>query len=643
MQTASELIASCMPCLIPPPLLTVSQWADEFRYVSRRVSPEPGRWRTDRTPYLQEIMDCFNNPQVETIVFRKPARIGGTEALLNAIGYYIDYDPSPILYVQQTDGLAERFSKKILQPTIEETPALAAKVDEARAGKAGSTILEKAFPGGDLIISGAKSHTNFRMVHRRIIICDDIDGYDADIGGEGDPVYLAIERAANAPDKKIFLTSSPSISGSSRIDLAMQDTDQRFFKVPCLRCGTMQVLDWSDPKKLPARLRWPSDRYHQAWFECESCNGEMKHHEKMEMLRSGSWEATRPFTNSAGFDGLSQLYSPFVSWAAIIDKWFKASKDSATLKVFCNTVAGQSWEEDAVEMVPEQQLHARRETYKAPVPMGGCIITAGVDVQGDRLECEITAWGRGEESWSVAYIILWGDTFKPAVWNDLDAVLQEQYQHESGIMLRISCVSIDSGYATDHVHNFVKPRQARNVFAVKGDKGAMGHPLVNNPSTKNKKKIVPFIVGTYTAKSSVAARLSIVTSGPGCCHWPLLEAQGDQDPGVDQYGLEYFAQLTGEKKYKTMYRGMATYYWKKTRPRNEALDCRVYSYAALGILYNRGFKLERHCREMERRYEEAIGEKKPESKPVGKPAETQLKPRKQRTAGGFVSGFKRGR
>lgn len=607
MQTGAELITERLSCLIPPPELTVSQWADEFRYVSRRVSPEPGQWRTDRTPYLREIMDCFNEPRVETIVFRKPARIGGTEAILNALGFYIDYDPSPILYVQQTDGLAERFSKKILQPTIEETPALAAKVAEAQAGKSGSTILEKAFPGGDLIISGAKSHTNFRMIHRRVIICDDIDGYDADIGGEGDPVYLAIERAANAPDKKIFLTSSPSIAGSSRIDLAMQDTDQRFYKVPCLRCGTLQVLDWSDPKKLPSRLRWPGDKFHQAWFECESCNGEMKHHEKMQMLQAGSWEPTRPFTNAAGFDGLSQLYSPFVPWSAIIDKWFKASKDSATLKVFCNTVAGQSWEEDAVEMVPEQTLHARRETYPAAAPMGVTIITAGVDVQGDRLEVEIVGWGRGEESWSLAYIILWGDTFKPQVWNDLDTAIQEQYQHESGVMLRVSCVSIDSGFATDHVHRFVQPRQARNIYAVKGDKGAMGHPLVNNPSTKNKKKIVPFIVGTYTAKSSIAARLAAESrTGPGCCHWPLLDAAGDQDPGVAQYGLEYFSQLTAEKKYKTMYRGLATYYWKKTRPRNEALDCRVYAYAALGILYNRNFKLEQHCRVMEKHYSSAI-------------------------------------
>lgn len=640
MQSALDLIASCLPCLVPPPLMTVSPWADEFRYVSRRVSPEPGRWRTDRTPYLREIMDSFNDSSVETIVFRKPARIGGTEAILNAIGFYIHYDPSPILYVQQTDGLAERFSKKILQPTIKETPVLAALVDEARAGKAGSTILEKAFPGGDLIIAGAKSHTNFRMIHRRVIICDDIDGYDADIGGEGDPVYLAIERAANAPDKKIFLTSSPSIAGSSRIDLAMQDTDQRFYKVPCLRCGTMQVLDWSDPKKLPSRLRWPGDHFNRAWFECESCNGEMKHHEKMEMLQAGCWEATKPFTNAAGFDGLSQLYSPFVPWAAIIDKWFKASKDSATLKVFCNTVAGQSWEEDAVEQVPEQQLHARRERYAAAVPMGGCILTAGVDVQGDRLEVEIVAWGRGEESWSLAYIIIWGDTFKPAVWGDLDVVLQEQYQHESGIMLRVSCVAIDSGFGTDHVHNFVKPRQARNIYAIKGDKGAMGHPLVNNPSTKNRKKIVPFIVGTYTAKSSIAARLAIVTSAPGCCHWPLLDSPGDQDPGVAQYGMEYFSQLTAEKKYKTMYRGLATYYWKKTRPRNEALDCRVYAYAALGILYNRNFKLERHCKVMEKHFEEARAEQVQPEKPLVKEIEIQKKPRKQRTPGGFVSGFR---
>jgi phage terminase large subunit GpA-like protein len=210
-------------------------------------------------------------------------------------------------------------------------------------------------------------------------------------------------------------------------------------------------------------------------------------------------------------------------------------------------------------------------------------------------------------------------------------------------MLRISCTAIDSGYATDQVHAFVRPRQNRNIYAVKGDKGAMGHPLVNNPSTKNKKKIVPFIVGTYTAKSTIAARLANeLRTGPGCCHWPLLDAVGDQDPGVAQYGMEYFSQLTAEKKYKTMYRGLATYYWKKTRPRNEALDTRVYAYAALGILYNRGFKLERHCREMEKKYEEAIGERLPEVK-----ASDPVPEQKQRTApirqkkGGFVNGWKK--
>lgn len=365
----------------------------------------------------------------------------------------------------------------------------------------------------------------------------------------------------------------------------------------------------------------------------------MKHHEKMDMLRAGQWEPTRPFTNAAGFDGLSQLYSPFVSWASIIDKWFKAAKDSATLKVFCNTVAGQSWEEEAAEQVPEQQLMARRETYAAPVPMGGCIITAGVDVQGDRLEIEIVAWGRGEESWSVDYLIIWGDTFKPFVWEELDHQLAEQYRHESGLMLRVSCVAIDSGYNTDHVHNFVKPRQVRNIYAVKGDRGEMGKPLVNNPSTKNKKKIVPFIVGTYTAKSSIAARLAIPVSGPGCCHWPLVEPEPGQDAAAVRYGLEYFSQLTAEKKYKTVYRGLATYHWKKIRPRNEALDCRVYAYAALGILYNRGFRLEKHCIEMERRFAEVEQENRPEPKeplPQAKKTSSAVK----RRSGNFVGGWK---
>ena len=614
--TAHDIISACIPAIIPPPRLRCSQWAGggdgeaARRYVSSRVSPESGWWNNDRVPFLVEPMNTFTNPRVWMSVWRKPARMGATEVMLNIIGCAVDNDPCGIFYVQQTDGLAERFSKKILTPTIEETPALAACFAERKSRTSDNTILEKSFPGGDIIIVGANSHANFRMISRRVVICDDIDGYPEDVGGEGDPVDLAITRADNDPNKFIFLASSPSLKGSSRIDLALESSDRRRYHVPCPRCGREIELLWNDdPKKAPKWLKWPAHRTWQAWYECPLCNGEIRHNEKQEMLKHGRWIAQGQFSGIAGFDGPNKLYSPFMSWGNVIDKYLKATGDTQTHKVFVNTDLGESWEEVTVEELPTtEKLFARRETYPetvttggelvVQVPMRGMLLTAGADIQGDRIEVEIVAWGRGEECWSIDYRILWGDVFQPKVWQDLDELLRDQWQHESGAMLRIMCACIDSGYATDQVYGFVRSngRQFRNIYAIKGDKENMGVPLVDQPSTKNKKKVILFHVGTYTAKDTIASRLMIEADGPGKMHWP------NNIPA--KYELGYFGQLTAEKKFEKVIKGRKHYEWRKphSNSRNEALDVRVYNHAALGILYNRGFKLERHCIEMEKRF-----------------------------------------
>lgn len=607
---ARDIIQESVLCLVPPPDLLVSDWADERRWVSSRVSSAAGKWSTARTPWTREPMNCFSDPRCWMVVWKKPARMSATEVMLNIIGCAVDTDPCGIFYVQQTDGLGERFSKKILTPTIEETPCLASKFSDRKSRSSDNTILEKSFPGGDLIIVGANSHANFRMISRRIVICDDIDGFPDDVGGEGDPVDLAITRADNDPNKFIFLASSPSIKGASRIDLTLQNSDHRRFKVPCPRCGSYIELLWNDdPKKAPKWLKWPAHRTWQAWYECPRCNGEIKHSEKKEMLQAGRWEAQGEFNGIAGFDGPNKLYSPFMTWGQVIDKYFKAVTDTQTHKVFVNTDLGECWEEVTVEELPtEDKLLARREAYpeeigeggevRIMVPMGGWVLTAAADVQGDRIEVEIVAWGRGEECWSIDYRILWGDVFQPSVWIEYDNLLREQWRHESGAMLRIMSSTTDSGYATDQVYNFVRSegRQYRRIYAIKGDKENMGAPLVDQPSTKNKKKVILFHVGTYTAKDTIASRLLTENNGPGKMHWP------NNCPG--KYEKAYFQQLTAEKKYKKVVKGRTVYEWQKpnSSTRNEALDVRVYNHAALGILYNAGFKLDQHCIEMEKRH-----------------------------------------
>ncbi len=560
-----QAIQRAVRLVAPPPKLTVSQWADRNRYLSREVASEPGKWRTDRVPYLRAIMDAMTDPTIERIVVMKAARMGATECINNAIGYFIEYDPCPILYVQQTIELGERYSKKILAPMIRDTPALATRVAEPRSRDSNSTILDKVFPGGDLTIVGANSPRGFRMVSKRVVICDDIDGFESNAGDEGDPVDLSIRRADTFSNRKIILISSPTIKGCSRIEAAFEDSDQRYFLVPCPSCGKYQRLIWG-------QLKFESKDPQATRYECEHCRTLIPNHAKGAMLRGGRWEATAPFRNTAGFH-ISKLYSPWVPWPAFVEEFLKAKKHPETLKVWVNTGLGETWDAQGGEGIDVDPLYARREHYGPTVPAGGLVLTAGVDCQGDRLEVEVVAWGRGEESWSMAYRVFHGSPAQPEVWADLDRCLSETYtQEESGLTLRLSCTCVDTGgHFAQQAYAFVRPRQVRRIFAVKGI-NQPGRPLVGRPSINNLGKVKLFPVGVDTAKDLLFGRLRIQDPGPGYLHFPF------------HYSAEFFQQLTAEKAVTRYHKGFPMRSWVKIRARNEALDCRVYAMAALGIL-----------------------------------------------------------
>jgi phage terminase large subunit GpA-like protein len=149
--------------LTPDPLLTVSEWADRYRVLSQRASSEPGRWRTERTPYLKEIMDCLSpSSPFQRVVFMKGAQVGATEGGNNWIGYVIHQAPGPMMAVAPTVELAKRSSKQRLDPLIEESEVLRERVKERRSRDSGNTVLSKEFPGGVLILTGAKDATRWR-------------------------------------------------------------------------------------------------------------------------------------------------------------------------------------------------------------------------------------------------------------------------------------------------------------------------------------------------------------------------------------------------------------------------------------------------------------------------------------------------
>lgn len=566
--------------LRPDPRLTVSQWADENRVLSSRASAEAGLWRTERTPYLREIMDTLSPySRVEEIVFMKASQVGGSECVNNFIGYLIDHVPGPTMLVLPTVELAKRTSKQRIAPLIAESPALKGKVKEARARDSGNTMLAKEFPGGILVITGANSAVGLRSMPARYLLLDEIDAYPMDADGEGEPCALAEKRTNTFKAKrKVVKISTPKFQGSSRIEEAYENSDKRKFQIPCPSCNYFQALIFQ-------QLKWEKGKSEEVYYECENCKGKIFEHQKTKFLNQGKWTPERPGAQGgriAGFH-LNALYSPlgWYSWRDIAREWdeIQEKKDNDRLRTFINTVLGETWK-DKGEAPDWELLHARAEAYKIGCPPERVVfLTAGVDVQKDRLECEVKGWGKGRESWSIDYRVLMGDTSQPEVWASLTEVLDETFQSEDGRPLQIMVMAVDAGYNTQSVYDWCRQFQMTRVVAIKGvDNGPVpiGRPAIVETNIQGKTlrrgfRVWP--VGTNLLKSELYSWLRLPrpqkgeTYPAGYCHFP-------------QYGEDYFKQLTAETLVKKTIRGFLKFEWVKVRDRNEALDLHIYNRAA---------------------------------------------------------------
>ena len=603
----------------PDPLLTISQWADRYRWLSQRASAEHGRWRTERTPYLREIMDCLSPMSpIERTVFMKGAQIGGTECGNNWMGYIIHQAPGPMMAVQPTVEMAKRNSKQRIDPLIEESEVLRKLVRDPRSRDSGNTVLSKDFPGGVLVMTGANSAVGLRSMAARYLFLDEVDAYPGDVEGEGDPITLAMARTRTFARRKVFLVSTPKITGMSRIESAYEESDQRKYWVPCPTCREFQILKF-------AQLRWPKGDPQSAVYVCEHCGQEIRNHQKHSMLARGEWRAgAKGDGRTAGFH-ISSLYSPvgWFSWGDAAKQFEQAQKNPALLQVFVNTVLGETW--TLLGEAPEwQKLYDRREDYKVGlVPRGGLFLTAGADVQKDRIEVEIAAWGRGKESWSVDYRVFEGDTSRAAVWEKLTGLLNESFTTESGLELPIMQLAVDSGFATIEVYQWAR-RQGGRVLVIKGDSRTPS--LIGSAS--------PVEVGPMGAKLKRGVRVWPVNSGMAkeeLYRWLRQDRPTDEDvaKGIPfpsgychfpRYSEEYFKQITAEQLVTKIVKGYRRHEWQKMRERNEALDCRVYARAAAGRVGIDRFQ-EKHWADLERR--------------VGAPRVQEVKqpPQQQRTDG----------
>ena len=563
--------------MAPERQLTVSQWANKYRQLPA-TSAEPGRWRTTRVPYLAEIMDCLSTASsVERVVFMAGAQIGKTEAGLNWIGYVIDHAPGMMLLVMPSLDMLKRNSRTRIDPLIAATPTLRNKVAAPKAREKGNSIALKSFIGGELVMTGANAPTGLRSTPVRYIFLDEVDGYPVDADGEGDPVELAIRRTATYRGRrKIYLCSTPTISGVSRIEKAYNESDQRKYFVPCPSCGGFQTISW-------AKIKWPEGQPMDAYLECEHCGDHINEHHKAKMMEQGEWRSTSEGDGrTAGF-WLPGLYSPFETWGEMASEFLTVKSDPPRLQTFVNTRLGEAFEDRDTVPIEAEILMDRAKPFGEILPDGVALITAGVDTQDDRLEVEIVGWGKNEESWSLAYHVLWGDPAKPDVWEELDRILLQRFPHPRDVPpLPVMATAIDSGgHRTPNVMEYCQARQGRRVWAIKG-RGGPGIPAwPKRPPKPQRGQVAPlFIVGVDSIKHTLISRLRIDEPGAGYCHFPR-----DRD-------LDYFRGLTAERPVRIYKGGVAKIKWVvDSGVRNEPLDCRVYTIAALNGLASLGIRV----------------------------------------------------
>ncbi len=610
----------------PPKDLTVSEWAEEYRVLSRENSAEAGPWRNARTPYLKDIMDAFTDPMVRKISLVASSQVGKSELELNIIGYIIDQDPGSILYIQPTLDDAKKFSRLRIAPMIRDSATLRKKVADIKSRDSGNTMLQKSFPGGMLTIVGSNSASGLASTPAKYVLGDERDRWALSAGTEGDPWKLAEARTTTFYNSKMVDVSTPTTKGSSPIETSFSEGTRERWCHKCPNCGEYVNITFDQIKfdyETIGSGRKKDYKINRIAWRCPYCGFEFS---EEEMRRQpAKWVAEYPDAYKRGHRSfwLNAFSSPWQGWERVVYAFLQAKNDPQRLKVVYNTMLGELWE-DRGDLEDEDSMLAKREDYGtrddgSPVelPEGVLVLTCGVDTQDDRLEGEVVGWGHYQESWGIKKFIVSGDPAEDATWLKLDEYLDHVYRYENGRGLRISMTFVDSGgHKTQSVYKQCRSRLNKRVFAIKG-KGGDDVPYTRPPTKVNimasgraVAKTYLYTIGVDAGKAAILnGALKVTEPGPKFCHFPRTDGAG--------YDLVFFSGLLSEKMEMRTEKGRTRWAWVKLpgHERNEALDCRNYALAAL-------FALDPDMDAIERRLKEKSGEWEVQPK--------QVKPRKKK-------------
>ena len=572
-----ELLKATYELFRPPRRRTVSQWADENRILVSDSSSEAGRWRTDRAPYQREIMDAFTDPKIYEIDVMASAQVGKSEIQLNMIGEAVDEDPGPMMYVQPTKEMAEDYSKRRIAPMISACPTLREKFYAAKGKDSNNTISMKLFPGGSLAIIGANSPTDLASKPIRYLLCDEIDRFPDSAGTEGDPIALAERRTETfRHNRKIVKCSTPTIKGKSKIEKAFMKGTQEEWRTECPQCRSFSFIRFDDIRFDREEFRDEDGKKDwivtNARWRCPVCQREIPEAEAKRL--PAKWFARNPkaLANEIRSFRLSAFMSPWSDWRDIALSFLHAKDDPQLLQVFHNTMLGESWELRESNSEP-QQLYGRREHYNAQVPTGVLVMTMGVDTQDNRLEYEIVGWDRDEQSWGIQRGIIPGRPDAPGVWEEIDNLLEQEWEMANGMTLRISATFVDSGgHFTSDVYRQCARREMRRVFAIKGEPGEGKAYVRLMKKEKDAPKGTRFMIAVDSGKEAILYGAGVEEPGARFMHFPVGDDRG--------YDLEFFRGLLSEKQMLVRRRGQNVITWEKVHERNEPLDCRNYPRAA---------------------------------------------------------------
>lgn len=563
-----QYLKDALAYLKPPEDLSVSEWAEKYRVLDSKSSALPGPWRNDKTPYLVGIMDELCNYETEEVVFAKPTQVGGTEVLLNMLGWVIQQDPSPAMGVYPSDVLAESLVANRLRPMLYSSRPLKERYRENESSKS-----ELQFDGMYLNMVGSNSPSQLASKPIRFLFLDEVDKYPGASKKEADPISLARERTKTFRNRKIYMTSTPTLR-TGHIWQALEGADIiKHYFVPCPHCGEYIELKWSQIKFPDEDGMSYADRAEFATYVCQECGCVITDQHKPQMLRYGEWRIVRENTKYARKVGfwINTLYSPFVRFSEIAKEFLTSKDDPEALQNFVNSWLAEPWEDTKLKTNADLVLERQTDVPELIVPEWAKLLTAGVDVQENCLYWSIRAWGNFMTSQNIAH----GQAFS---FSEIERVMNLQFtRQDGGPPMVVALALVDSGNDADAVYDFC----ASNSDWALPCKGS-SNPMMTHYklSTVNKTgsraygiNLVLVDGGKY--KDMIASRMKKDTGASGS--WMVYA-------GCDR---EYAEQVTAEHKVNVKSNGgkvRQEWVLKSSHADNHYLDTEVYAFAAADVL-----------------------------------------------------------